>query len=80
MIIDAWAQHPTLRLSRDPMFDSLRRWSRQEAPTEPIPVRSTIQKMDEAGVTSALISAWVAPHNVMISNDEVVDFKGIRHH
>ena len=27
-IIDAWAQHPTLRHLNDPMFDSLRRWTR----------------------------------------------------
>ena len=76
MIIDAWAQHPTLRHSQDPVFDSLRRWSRQEIPSEQIPVRSTIQKMDEGGVTKALISAWVAPGKVMISNDEVAEFIG----
>lgn len=74
MIIDSWAQHPTLRHSQDPIFDSLRRWTRQEVVTEQIPVRSTIQKMDEAGVAKALISAWVAPQNVMISNDEVAEF------
>lgn len=33
MIIDAWAQHPTLRQMQDPMFDSLRRWTRTAAPT-----------------------------------------------
>ena len=74
MIIDSWAQHPTLRLSQDPIFDSLRRWTRQQAVTEPVPVRATIQEMDKAGVAKALISAWVAPRNVMISNDEVADF------
>ena len=30
--------------------------------------------MDEANVSKALISAWVAPRNVMISNDEVASF------
>lgn len=30
--------------------------------------------MDQAGVTQSLISAWVAPRNVMISNDEVAGF------
>ena len=30
--------------------------------------------MDEAGVSKSLISAWVAPHRVMISNDEVARF------
>ena len=37
MIVDAWAQHPTLRHARDPIFDSLRRWNREEAPTEELP-------------------------------------------
>lgn len=30
--------------------------------------------MDEANVSRSLISAWVAPRNVMISNDEVFEF------
>ena len=74
MIIDAWAQHPTLRHSKDPIFDSLRRWNRQQAPQEELPLSSTIQAMDAAGVSKSLISAWVAPHKVMISNDEVAGF------
>lgn len=74
MIIDAWAQHPTLRHSQDPMFDSLRRWTRTEAPSEHLPVEKTIQLMDAGSVSKSLISAWVAPRNVMISNDEVHSF------
>ena len=74
MIIDAWAQHPTLRHSQDAIFDSLRRWSREQAPTEELPVAATVRAMDEAGVGKSLISAWVAPRNVMISNDEVAGF------
>ena len=74
LIIDAWAQHPTLRHSQDPMFESLRRWNRQELPTEQLPLEFTIQMMDDANVSTSLISAWVAPRNVMISNDEVFDF------
>ncbi|MCY4393840.1 MAG: amidohydrolase family protein [Rhodospirillaceae bacterium] len=74
MIVDAWAQHPTLRHARDPIFDSLRRWNREAAPTEELPVAATIRAMDAAGVAKALISAWVAPRNVMISNDEVAGF------
>ena len=73
-IVDAWAQHPTLRHITDPMFESLRRWTRSEAPTEELPVAATIAAMDQAGVDQALISAWVAPRNVMISNDEVASF------
>lgn len=74
MIIDAWAQHPTLRHASDPIFDSLRRWSHEDVPTEEFPVSSTIGAMDSGGVDKALISAWCAPHRVMISNDEVATF------
>jgi len=74
MIIDAWAQHPTLRLGRDPIFDSLRRWTRAEVPTGELPVAATVALMDQAGVARSLISAWVGPRNVMISNDEVAAF------
>jgi predicted TIM-barrel fold metal-dependent hydrolase len=74
MIIDAWGQHPTLRHVQDPIFDSLRRWSKEAAPTEEIPVAATTAMMDEAGVDRMLISAWVAPRKVMISNDEVAQF------
>ncbi|MBI5604730.1 MAG: amidohydrolase [Deltaproteobacteria bacterium] len=74
MIIDAWAQHPTLRHSQDPIFDSLRRWTKTEIPTRELPLSVTIGFMDQAGVSKSLISAWVAPRNVMISNDEVAGF------
>jgi len=79
MIIDAWAQHPTARHAADPIFDSLRRWTR-DSWSDPAgsekerPVSWTIKSMDEAGVSLSLISAWVAPHRVMISNDEVARF------
>ncbi|MBL8325229.1 MAG: amidohydrolase [Rubrivivax sp.] len=74
MIIDAWAQHPTLRHSQDPMFASLRRWIKQAAPSTALPLAATLGAMDAGGVTHSLISAWVAPRNVMISNDEVAGF------
>lgn len=74
MIIDAWAQHPTLRHSQDPIFDSLRRWTKSKALSEPLPVAATLAAMDQGGVAKSLISAWVAPRNVMISNDEVAGF------
>jgi predicted TIM-barrel fold metal-dependent hydrolase len=78
MIIDAWAQHPTPRHSTDPVFDSLRRWTRAAQPetedSQQRPVSWTISKMDEAGVSMSLISAWVAPHRTLISNDEVASF------
>ena len=74
MIIDAWAQHPTLRHLQDPVFESLRRWAKGTLPTEQPPVSATIAAMDAANVSQALISAWVAPGKVMISNDEVHEF------
>lgn len=74
MIIDAWAQHPTLRHSQDPIFDSLRRWTKSDAPEMELPVSMTIDAMDAGGVDKALISAWSAPYRTLISNDEVAGF------
>ncbi len=74
MIIDAWAQHPTLRHSQDRIFDSLRRWTKVPAPTEPMPISATLAAMDQGGVAKSLICAWEAPHRTMISNDEVAGF------
>jgi len=74
MIIDAWAQHPTLRHAQDPIFASLRRWTGTDVPTEDLPVSATIAAMNAGGVDRALISAWQAPGRDMISNDEVAGF------
>ena len=74
VIIDAWAQHPTLRQTSEPMFDSLRRWTQMAAPDTELPVAATVAALDEAGVALGLICAWYAPHRVMISNDEVASF------
>jgi predicted TIM-barrel fold metal-dependent hydrolase len=73
-IIDAWSQHPTVRHAADPIFDSLRHWTKAPVPTEPLPVAATLAAMDQGGVDVSLISAWVAPRSVMISNDEVAGF------
>src|SRR5512137_273851 len=74
MIIDAWAQHPTLRHVTDPMFASLQRWTKGALPTAELPVAATIAAMDAAGVAWSLISAWVGPKSALISNDEVAGF------
>ena len=74
MIIDAWAQHPTLRHAQDSIFESLRRWTKRPMTTVEIPIEMTLAMMDQGGVDRSLISAWVAPRNVMISNDEVAGF------
>jgi predicted TIM-barrel fold metal-dependent hydrolase len=82
MIIDAWAQHPTPRHLRQPMFESLRRWTRGEqrpgsvAPGDDWPVSVTLASMDEAGITRSLICAWEGPAGALISNDEVAAFVG----
>jgi uncharacterized protein len=61
MIIDALMQHPTARHSTQPMFDSLRRWTRTESlRTAKMPLSQTIATMDEGGVSLGLISAWSA--------------------
>jgi uncharacterized protein len=35
--IDVWMQHPTLRLMRHEMLESLRRWTGQAVPDEELP-------------------------------------------
>lgn len=70
-IIDVWMQHPNLKFSNHPMFDSLRRWTGAEKLAEEIPVETTIAAMDEAGVRLGLICAWWGPQGSLISNDEV---------
>ena len=74
MIIDAWGQHPTLKHAQDPIFDSLRRWTKSEAPTKELPVSFTTSLMDEGSIDKMLTSAWIAPRNVMISNEDVAGF------
>jgi hypothetical protein len=74
MIIDAWAQHPTRRHLEQPMFESLRRWTRGVLPQGELPVSATIEAMDQGGVALSLLSAWVGPKGDLISNDEVAAF------
>lgn len=72
-IIDAWLQHPTLEFINHPIFASLRRWMGVDRFTEEFPVKSTINAMDEAGIETALLCAWYAPHGPMISNERVAE-------
>lgn len=74
MIIDAWAQHPTLRHIQDPIFVSLNRWNKTSPPSEAPTLATTIAAMDAGGVDKSLICAWKAPGRDMISNDEVAGF------
>ena len=74
VIIDAWTQHPTLRFISDPMFDSLRRWTGQDTPTEEIPISASVTAMDDAGVTTSILTAWHGPQGEVISNGEVAEW------
>jgi predicted TIM-barrel fold metal-dependent hydrolase len=72
VIIDVWMQHPTLRHLRHDMFESLRRWTGLEVPTEEPPIELTIAAMDRAEVGYGLLSAWSAPYQPpLITNEEV---------
>ncbi|WP_341705848.1 amidohydrolase family protein [Ferrovibrio sp.] len=59
---------------RDPIFDSLRRWTRGGLPETELPVAATIAAMDAGGISRSLICAWEAPRGPLISNDEVAGF------
>lgn len=74
MIVDAWMQHPTPRFLRHEMFESLRRWTGQDAALEGVPLEATISAMDAGRVSFGLISAWHGPDGPLISNDEVASF------
>lgn len=70
-LIDAWMQHPSASMLADPMFDSLRRWSRGSFPEGEIPLSWTLERMDNAGVSHGLLSAWWGPAGPLVSNDDV---------
>jgi predicted TIM-barrel fold metal-dependent hydrolase len=74
MIIDVWAQHPTLWLLQHDMFDSLRAWQGTTLPTAQPAVADTLAAMDAGGVDAALICAWHGPEGALVSNDEVAQF------
>ncbi|MCX7892814.1 MAG: amidohydrolase family protein [Burkholderiales bacterium] len=76
MIVDAWMQHPSPAMLADPMFESLRRWTRGDRDGSAtgagsLPLAATLAAMDAGGVSVALASAWFGPQGAMISNDEV---------
>lgn len=73
-IVDAWIQHPTPRMIREPMFDSLRRWTGQTDTIEELPIEMTLGALDVAAIDKALICAWSSPSGFLISNDEVASF------
>lgn len=68
-IVDAWAQQPSERFMEAPWLDSLLRWTggKRRVPR----VEETLAAMDAAGVSVALLSAWIGPAGPLITNDEV---------
>ena len=76
-IVDVWMQHPTRRFLEQPFFESLRRWTRQDAIPE-VPLSLTVGAMDDAGVGVGLVAAWWGPQGALIDNDEVASF--VRQH
>jgi predicted TIM-barrel fold metal-dependent hydrolase len=71
MIVDVWMQHPTQRFMQHPMFESLRRWTGGQMPTDELPVEFTLSAMDGGNVDVGMITAWYGPDGALISNDEV---------
>ena len=70
-VIDVWAQQPTRRFLAEPFFDSLKKWTGQSL--DEVPLELTVQAMQSAGVSKAIISAWYGPQGALISNEEVLE-------
>ncbi len=72
-VIDAWMQITTPRMAAEPWMATLLRWTGQSADALLPDVAATLAVMDEAGVETALISAWTGPAGALISNDETAE-------
>lgn len=70
-IVDVWMQHPTLRFLQHEPFESLRRWTGQQVPSEELPIDLRLAQMEEARVDRGLICAWHDASGPLISNDQV---------
>jgi uncharacterized protein len=75
-IIDAWMQHPSAEFLREPMFESLRRWSHGKLADGEIPSEATVAAMDAAGVRTGMLCAWWGPRGPLITNDAVAAMAG----
>src|SRR4051794_14561420 len=71
MTVDAWMQHPTGGFLGHEMFESLRRWTGEQALPDDLPIDLTVAAMDAAGISIGLLSAWHGPGGPLIGNDEV---------
>lgn len=72
MVIDAWIQHPTPLLLRQPFLDSLKRWLGQSEMPD-LPLEFTVEALRSAGVSKGLLSAWVGPAGPLIPNEAVLE-------
>ena len=72
-VVDVWMQHPTRRFLEQPIFESIRRWTRQDSIPD-VPLSLTIAAMEQAGVEVGLVTAWWGPQGALIDNDEVASF------
>ncbi len=70
-VVDVWMQHPSRGFLDSPIFESLRRWSREKLPRGDVPVEWTLEAMDTAGIRCGLLCAWWGPGGPLISNDQV---------
>ncbi len=71
MIVDAWIQHPTGAMLREPMFDAIRRWTGMTTVPDEVPTAFTLAALDAGKVDRALACAWHGPKGALISNDAV---------
>jgi predicted TIM-barrel fold metal-dependent hydrolase len=71
MIVDVWMQHPSPRHLAHEMFDSLRRWTRNQDRVSVITPEMTIGAMDQGRIDVALACAWSSPNGWLIDHDEV---------
>lgn len=70
-IVDVWAQITTPRMAEADWLEPLLRWTGRPGENHASSVPQTIEAMDEAGVSLALLSAWHGPTGSLISNEEV---------
>lgn len=70
-IVDTWAQITTERMARSEWMATLLRWTGRENQVVTPTLAETLNAMDNAGVSTTLLSAWYGPEGCLISNDEV---------
>ena len=75
LVVDAWMQFPNADFLRDPMFESLRRWTASWKNLAEDPAgrsaEDALAEMQRQGVGKVVASAWWGPRGPMIANDDV---------